>query len=305
MAATAQTRRGVVFAGASIACFLVSSAFALFLFARQGWFGAGDLRAFFFYSFVLALLLGVLSAGLTPVLWKRSLGVAYVGSGLLGIGAGFGFTVGILLLFGQAFGAWSIPVLQCWLAGGVAGGIVAALSSERHQGQRALMGIGSLLVALALLWLGYSPLLSAVRHDQHLTVTFGRLVSTSSTMVVEDPRGLTSNDEKELLRQADFSGKVVIEGASASNTTQSPLARVLVVADGPIQSRVRLRQPDGTTVAYIQTAEGFRMIPANARTLDRGIELWPSEGNPKITMFSVEMAGGGGRSSGGTAFVWD
>jgi hypothetical protein len=251
------------------------------------------------------MLLGVLSAGLTPILWKRSPWVAYLGSGLLGLGTGFVFTLAILLLLGPAFDAWSIPVLQCWLAGGVAGGIVAAVSLERHQGRRVLMAIGSLLVSLVMLWLGYSPLLAAMRRDQHLTVTFARFIPTSSAMVVEDPRGLASNDEKNLLRQADLSGSVRIEGAHASNTAQSPLARVLVVASNPILSRVRLRQPDGTTVVYIQTTEGFRMFPSDARTLDRSIELWPSDGDPKTTMYSVEMAGGGGRSSGGTAFVWD
>jgi hypothetical protein len=123
------------------------------------------------------------------------------------------------------------------------------------------MALGSLLVFLVVLWLGYSPLVAAMRRDQHLTVTFARFTPTSSGMVVEDPRGLASKDEKNLLRQTDLSGRVRIEGAHAANTVQSPLARVLVVASGPIRSRVRLHQPDRTAVVYIQTPEGFRMFP--------------------------------------------
>jgi hypothetical protein len=120
----------------SIGCFLVSSVVAKAFLRLQDNFGAGDLRAFSIFSVVFALVL-LLPAGLFAVVLRRvrlinRLWLAI----LLGALAGFCWTVLNRWYLGPWFGAWSFPVLYCWVAGGVFGLLaVAVLSREKNIAQ--------------------------------------------------------------------------------------------------------------------------------------------------------------------------
>jgi hypothetical protein len=298
-----QPRRAVLAATASCTSFLVSGTFALLLLAQNRWFGAGDLRAFVVYSAGLALLLGVVAAGVTPMFWKWSPWSGYVGGALLGLGAGYVFALGNLLLLGPWFGAWSFPVLECWLAGGLAGGVAAALSLERTRPGRALAAGASLLALLVTIWLGYSPLMLALSGDQRLTVVLVKWIPSDQPLTIKEQRGLDTDsivslgeDALSLIRSAGVRGHIEVWGRSIHG--RGPNATAVVLLQSPIPDHRTVRQPDRTTALYVQGPGGFQMFPASAKTLDREIALF---GGPRL-WYSVRLANDGVQS--GSAFEW-
>ncbi len=101
------------------------SAAVLYL-AANAWFGAGDLFAMFLWSLPLGLIVAVTAGFLVP---RLSLGHAVTRYALLlplGGLLGFLWTAVAAVLLGGWIGAFSFPVLFCWVAGGLLGGIAAA-----------------------------------------------------------------------------------------------------------------------------------------------------------------------------------
>ena len=293
--------RRIIFVAASVGCVLASSAFALALFARKNWFGAGDLEAFFVCTAAFAVLLGALFVVVTPALWRRSALIGHVGSALVGLAAGYIFTLANALLLGPVFGAWSIPVLQCWLAGGLAGGVSAALSLERGRPVRAL-SIGLATAALLSgLWMGYFPAVISLSNDQELTVVFLKWTPSEEPLTIEDQRVFDrtplGSEVISLLSLAGTSGHVAILGRSIHG--QGPPATALVLLHQPILEPTSVRQPERASVLYVQGPDGLRLFPSDAKTIDREIEL---AGGPSRVWYSVRLANGGLQS--GSAFNW-
>lgn len=89
-----------------------------FLVGNRG-FGAGDLGALCFWTLVMTgpvLALGAGHArGAPPGRWLAAHGVV-----LAGVGIGFLATLGVRAMLGPWFGAFSFPVLYCWVVGAVA-----------------------------------------------------------------------------------------------------------------------------------------------------------------------------------------
>jgi hypothetical protein len=74
--------------------------------------------------------------------------------------------------------------------------------------------------------------------------------------------------------------------ASSSTGNSDINARMLIVVTGPLAAEVRLRQPKGVSVVYIQRGARWDMIPADATTLSQVITLGPgSKPNEMIWTF--------------------
>jgi hypothetical protein len=180
--------------------------------------------------------------------------------------------------------------------------LAAAATSSSASGWRRVTveSLTYLAVATAALYF-YRPLVVQLRHDQHLTLIYGRIRPTNAGPAIEDSRELLIPGEKELLSRAGVGGSVEVVGGHAANTTQTPRARVLVLLRRPVDRAYRLLQPDATTVLYVQEDSGFRRFPADAKVLkDRAVELYPAHGNE--TRYWVEAAGGS--RSGGSGIQW-
>jgi hypothetical protein len=221
--------------------------------------------------------------------------------GTAGIGVGFLWTLANALMLGPWFGAWSFPVLLCWTTGGALS-LAAAATSASASGWRRLAfeSVSYLFVALAALYV-YRPAVIWLRHDQHLTLVYGRIRPTNTEPAVDDSRELLISGEKELLARAGIGGSVEVIGGHAANTAEHPRARILVLLRRPVDRVYRLLEPDATTVLYIQEDRGFRRFPADAKVLsDRAVEFFPAGGNE--TRYWVEHAGGA--RSGGSGVQW-
>lgn len=117
-------------------CFIVSYVVARIFLHSQDDFGAGDLHAFSVFSAAFAVLL-LLPAGLFAIALRDTrrihrLWLAIVVGALLG----FCWTLLNRWYLGLWFGAWSFPVLYCWIAGGVFAFLtVAMLGREKSIAQ--------------------------------------------------------------------------------------------------------------------------------------------------------------------------
>lgn len=118
-----------------------------------------------------------------------------------------------------------------------------------------------------------------------------------------------TNADVERLRQLGLSGTVTfassgIYGSEAFGTNKGkPQASVLIVLQRPVKEPVNLAQPDQTTVIYIQSDEGWRLHPSDAKTLQRKIRLSPDPRHPEsATLYMVDHPDGS--RQGGTLITW-
>jgi len=229
--------------------------------STSGWFGAGDLRGLLLFTLPLLLVLVVSGIALARKLAQRPRWAGLVIGGTVGIGIGFLWTLANALLLGPWFGAWSFPVLLCWTTGGALS-LAAAATSRPGTGWRrvAVESVPYLFVAMVALYI-YRPAVVHLRHDQHLTLVYGRIGPSGAGPAVDDSRELLIPGEKELLARAAIGGSVEVVGGHAANTTQQPRARILVLLRRPVDRVYRLLQPDATTVLYVQEDTGFRRYP--------------------------------------------
>ena len=269
--------------------------------STSDWFGAGDLRGLVFFTLPLLLVLVVSGILLAGRLAPRPTWMGLVVGGSAGAAVGVLWTLANARLLGPWFGAWSFPVLLCWTTGGALS-LAAASTSRSGRGWQTLAveSLAYLVVASAGLYV-YRPTVVHLRHDQHLTLVYGRIRPSNGGPAIDDSRELLTPGDKELLGRAGIGGSVEVIGGHAANTTQTPRARILVLLRRPVDRVHRLLQPDATTVLYVQEKSGFRRFPADAKVLlDRAVELFPADGNE--TRYWVEGAGGG--RSGGSGIQW-
>jgi hypothetical protein len=96
----------------------------------NGGFGAGDISAFIYYTIPFAIALSLLS--LVFVMFPKRYPINRVLLALMiGAMSGFLWTVYNRWMLGLWFGAWSFPVLYCWMVGGAFGLVSAAIIKRR------------------------------------------------------------------------------------------------------------------------------------------------------------------------------
>jgi hypothetical protein len=96
------------------------------------WFGSGDLTAMLLWSLPLAAAVAALTGRLTRSLTTTGALGHYVVLVPLGTLSGGLWTVCAAILLGGWIGAFSFPVLFCWVGAGVMGGITAAWLARPH-----------------------------------------------------------------------------------------------------------------------------------------------------------------------------
>ena len=103
---------------------------AILYLAANEWFGAGDLSAMVVWSALLGLLVAAVVGPLSRRLERVASAWRYIALVPLGGVLGLLLTIGATLILGGWIGAFSFPVLFCWVAGGLLGGMAAAWSSR-------------------------------------------------------------------------------------------------------------------------------------------------------------------------------
>ena len=68
----------------------------------------------------------------------------------------------------------------------------------------------------------------------------------------------------------------------------------IVVISEPVASAVKLPEPSGADVIYVQAPDRWRTVPSQVRTLDRYIEIRPDAGDKSLAGLMIRDAGGWG-----------
>lgn len=108
-------------------CLIGSYALAWGFVARNGGFGAGDLSALFYSTIPYAVMLWLSSLVVLALLTRVPFYLAVILGLVIGSASGFFWTLFNRWMLGPWFGAWSFPVLYCWMFGGALSLMVAVI----------------------------------------------------------------------------------------------------------------------------------------------------------------------------------
>jgi len=280
---------------AALIGWLVSFAVAGAAVARQG-SGAGDLSAFAFWTTPAAL--GLALAGhLVLPLSRRRAAFSHVVALLAGAAAGLLWTLAVALMLGPFMGAWSFPVLFCWMAGGAAA--FGCFASPVLRPTRLLAHLALVVAVFLPLTLWAHAVAAFVRNDQHLRVVIARHDPDEADGGGE---GLVGEIWPEPLRQIKAvlpEGTLrVLQARRQGEGTRD--AQMVLVFRQPLVADADLPQPDGGWIVYVQEGRDWRAHPAGAPTLKRKVRVRVGSGQEGAS-YMVERADGSASGAG----LWD
>lgn len=269
----------------------------------NGWFGAGDLWAFFVWSLPFAGLTALAGRAISGLLQPRHPLLQYLIFALAGYASALLWSPVVWAVTNPWFGTFSFPVLLCWLVGGVCGLMFSAQAANSKLRGINIMWLGNCFF-FALVPFAMFAALGWVRSEQKISVTFLQWERGPQLLAADTSYPIPDSD-LDFLRSLGITG-TVRNVDSGTYGRGSRKARVVLVAYKPVDEPIELRQPDGLEIFYIQGENGWTMYPADASTLDRKIRLWPDDDHPNNpvpgTRFSIENSDGS--RQGGTAFSW-
>ncbi|MGH2574422.1 MAG: hypothetical protein ACRDFC_01845, partial [Ignavibacteria bacterium] len=108
-----------LFLKAFLTCLITSSVVFFILIFNQGGFGIGDFTAFIFWTTIFSVIIGVIGFLFNIILSGLNKFLQYVLFIIIGFLSGFFWTILIAMMLGPWFGAFSVPVVVCWIAGGL------------------------------------------------------------------------------------------------------------------------------------------------------------------------------------------
>jgi hypothetical protein len=115
-----------------VAMVLSSLGVACLFLALNGWFGAGDLEAFFYWTAMYIAPFAPLSLLFRIGMTGRRASVRVPAAAIVGAGCGFGWTYLVARTLGPWFGTFSFPVLYCWILASATGLFAATLFPHRR-----------------------------------------------------------------------------------------------------------------------------------------------------------------------------
>jgi hypothetical protein len=279
---------------ATVVCaFLSSLAIGVLAVASNRWFGSGDLFPFGVYCIPFALLTWPLTSLFSAVTRKCWFWFALPLAFFVGLLYGYAGTYSVALFLGPWFGAMSVPMLRVWCAAGALTFAAAVLLRRRGVGIRAMVGILVIIAGAITLFFALRPALSLATEDQHLTVVLLRYHPGEAPLTISDPFSALEGGDIDLLKRTELRGTVETRGTHASNSSDWPRARALVIFTGALDE-VSIPQPKHCTIAYMQIGDGFREIPPDAPTFARTIQFHREAGE-----WYIEVQHASGARSGG------
>jgi hypothetical protein len=205
----------------------------------------------------------------------------------------------LLYLFTGA--ATAIPVVWAlgwavWGAGvsiaeyfSLLGSLILVASATVSSSKRIFAARLALIGAVAV-WSFYMPaivgLASTRLSDQELGLAALLWTPSTSALVIQQPAeihnipstSLSARDVQQI-EAAGLTGKLSVYTAN-DRYGSGKKSHVTIVMQRPVTDVVELKEPDGTSVVYIQGDHDWRMFPADAPTLKRTIRLEPVPYDP-------------------------
>lgn len=280
----------------ALAAYLLALLFAVAALAQQEWFGSNDLSPYAVYSIPFAgiLALVALFCGALVRHWPQWIALPLTAA--VGLVAGYLSVFAVAIYLGLWFGAMSIPMVKTWTITGLLVLPIASIAlRNNYLDASSIRPIGIIVALGILLFYAFNPMLTLLTSDQSLTVHFIR--HTPGPQPLEVTQGLLGTEAEhgkllELLADSGLTGKLTWETSRGSGSTDRRKAEVFIIFNAPSEATVRLPQPKRTTVVYLQDGDQFTPIPANAPTLERGIEIDHARQHYFIELASGAKSGG-------------
>src|SRR6266550_4511685 len=116
---------------AALICLVAATLVAVSTITLNQGFGAGDLWAFLFWSLPLVGIIAGIASVLMNLYCRLNVFIRIIVAALAGALSGLVWTFFVAVFLGPWFGAFSFPVLFCWIAGGASGMIGSTLACSR------------------------------------------------------------------------------------------------------------------------------------------------------------------------------
>lgn len=290
----------LLFLKSFLTCLLSSELVFLLLIFAQNKFGITDIFSFTFWSIPYSFFIGIASILLTLITSKIRTYLQYVICGISGILAGIIWTFLVAGVLGPWFGGFSVPVIVCWIAGGLTSMVFIAGNAGSAKLQYYSVKILIVLVLCLVSAYGFKPFLTYVTHDRIVTLVAVKGY-TSDKYSLDDPiNGLTTH-QKDLIKELGVNGNMKVDfKTTAGNGDPTGL---VIILKFPLRKPVKLFQPDSGDLVYIQVRDtAFRYLPSDAKLSDRTIELYPDPAESLTVNYWLDLVGGS--RQGGTFLDW-
>ncbi len=259
-------------------------------------------------SFLLPIFLGLFAAMWPAPKLKRSALVA--GSAGAAIGLAYIY-VATRLLFWVVFKSWGGSGHSIFLSPiswdvdleaftfAIAAGACAMLLAITARSPRVLLATAILVVIAAI---GPGSVYNLITHNQEFTIA---IVTPQGTAAVSPPQVMERIDISRIdvgsvtshvlrsLVEAGITGKYQVDYLYRQGHGKRVLA--IVVINRPVASAVKLPEPSGVDVIYVQAPDGWRTIPSQVHALARYIRISPpGTGDNDLGSVKTQDVGGSG-----------
>jgi hypothetical protein len=169
------------------------------------------------------------------------------------------------------------------------GSLILVVSAMVSSSKRAFAARLALIGAIAV-WSFYMPAIRGFAtsrlSDQELGLAVLLWNPTASPLVIQQPAQspntpstrLSAGDVKQI-EAAGLRGELSVYTAN-DRYGSGKKSHVTIVMQRPVTDAVELKEPDATSIVYVQGDHGWKMFPADAPTLKRTIRLEPVPYDP-------------------------
>jgi len=264
-------------------------------------FGTRDLLPFLTWTLVFAAVVALVAQILASTHVKMPALLRYCLAGASGVVVGVLWTYVVGQLLGPWLGAFSLPILLCWIAGGASGMILTMLYQENRR-HAALISVSVILVLTVSAWTLSKSLGVFISGEQQLELLVLKWhPGTKPLTTTEALEPSISKSDLEYLKAIGLTGEVRFSGSCKDG--EGKAARAIIVMQAPLSEPVDLSLPNASQVIYVQTESGWNQYPLEAPTSQKQIRLWTDlRSTSQDTLFSFERADGSRLS--GTAATW-
>jgi hypothetical protein len=215
-----------------------------------------------------------------------------------------GIISAVPVLYALSWAVWGSPVSPAEFIS-LLGSLLFVIAAFTSRSNRRLAARRASVAAIAV-WSFYLPAIASTAKshlsDQELTLSVYLWTSAASPLAIRQP-DLTSNrpdmasspTEIQQIEKTGITGSISVFNTPTSRFTRygsGKKSHVTLIIQRPVTRPVELREPDATNVVYVQQADGWKMFPPNAHTLERTIRLEPLSDVPDQTDLTVELADG-------------
>jgi hypothetical protein len=161
------------------------------------------------------------------------------------------------------------------------------------------------LVGVIAIWTFYLPgLVGVVKmrlSDQELGLSVLLWTPSASPLTIPEypPNMRLSSVEIQQIKDAGITGKLSTYMANGRYGSGKK-SHVTLIMQRPVNETIELKEPDATSVVYVQYGKSWKIFPPNAPTLERTIRIEPEFGEPSQSSVMVGLASGARQGFG----VW-